>query len=48
MDPAGRYAITLVEFTGQTWRVPNELGPAYAEALSFTPVQSQAAVVVVH
>ena len=23
--PSGRYAITLVQFTGQTWRVPNEL-----------------------
>jgi hypothetical protein len=23
--PSGRYALTLIQFTGQTWRVPNEL-----------------------
>ena len=26
--PAGRYALTLVHFTGQTWRVPNDLSQA--------------------
>lgn len=24
--PVGRYAITVIQLTGQTWRVPNELG----------------------
>lgn len=24
--PSGRYAVTVIQLTGQTWRVPNELG----------------------
>lgn len=31
--PSGRYAITLIEPTGQTWRVPNELEPGYADLI---------------
>jgi hypothetical protein len=31
--PAGRYSITVIESTGQTWRVPNELAPALAGPL---------------
>jgi hypothetical protein len=39
--PRGRYALTLVQFTGQTWRVPNELSPALAPALGLPSVVSQ-------
>ena len=39
--PSGRYAITLVQFTGQTWRVPNELSPALASEDGLPPVESQ-------
>ena len=40
--PPGRYAITLVQFTGQTWRVPNELQPAVADATGLPAFESQA------
>jgi hypothetical protein len=43
--PRGRYAVTLIQFTGQTWRVPNELSPALASALGLPPVSSQSFVV---
>jgi len=39
--PSGRYAITLVQFTGQTWRVPNELSPTLALEDGLPPVESQ-------
>jgi hypothetical protein len=39
--PPGRYALTLVQFTGQTWRVPNELAPALAEEDGLPAVESQ-------
>ncbi|WP_257448488.1 hypothetical protein [Archangium lipolyticum] len=39
--PRGRYALTLVQLTGQTWRVPNELSPAVAPALGLPSVASQ-------
>ncbi|WP_375767693.1 hypothetical protein NR798_39385 [Archangium gephyra] len=39
--PSGRYAITLVQFTGQTWRVPNELSPTLAPEDGLPPVESQ-------
>ncbi|MCI0570718.1 MAG: hypothetical protein L0Y66_08205 [Myxococcaceae bacterium] len=39
--PAGRYGITLVSFTGQTWKVPNELDPDIAEPLGLPEVQGQ-------
>lgn len=37
--PRGRYAIILISFTGQTWRVPNELQPGVADAAGL-PVQT--------
>jgi hypothetical protein len=40
--PAGRYSITVIESTGQTWRVPNELAPALAGPLGLPAVESQA------
>lgn len=39
--PPGRYSITVIQSTGQTWRVPNELAPSLAEALGFTPESTQ-------
>jgi hypothetical protein len=40
--PRGRYALTLVQFTGQTWRVPNELSPDVASERGLPSVASQA------
>lgn len=40
--PSGRYSVTLVQFTGQTWRVPNELAAPFAEPLGLPTVESQA------
>jgi hypothetical protein len=40
--PTGNYSITLIESTGQTWRVPNELDPPTAGQLNLPPVVSQA------
>jgi hypothetical protein len=45
--PSGRYAVVVIQQTGQTWRVPNELAPGIAEGLGFTPVASQAFTIVV-
>jgi hypothetical protein len=39
--PSGRYALSLVQFTGQTWRVPNELSPSLAPTLGLPSVTSQ-------
>jgi hypothetical protein len=39
--PPGRYALTLVQFTGQTWRVPNELSPPLAQEDGLPAVESQ-------
>lgn len=39
--PSGRYSVTLLQFTGQTWRVPNELSPALASPLGLPAVESQ-------
>ncbi|HYO68448.1 MAG TPA: hypothetical protein VEU33_20435 [Archangium sp.] len=39
--PPGRYALTLVQFTGQTWRVPNELSPPLAQEDGLPEVESQ-------
>ena len=39
--PRGRYALTLVQFTGQTWRVPNELSPDLASERGLPSVDSQ-------
>nr|WP_095982666.1 hypothetical protein [Melittangium boletus] len=48
--PPGRYSITLVQFTGQTWRVPNELDPLVATpkdlpATGLPPVATQSFVI---
>ncbi|NBD13955.1 MULTISPECIES: hypothetical protein [Corallococcus] len=39
--PPGRYSVTLLQSTGQTWRVPNELDPALAGPAGLSGVQSQ-------
>ncbi len=39
--PPGRYAIVLISFTGQTWRVPNELQPATASQFGLPSFASQ-------
>jgi len=43
--PSGRYSITLVQFTGQTWRVPNELTPDVAPSIGLPPVATQSFVI---
>jgi hypothetical protein len=45
--PPGRYAITVVNLTGQTWRLPNELSPGIAENFSLPSVMSQNFVITV-
>ena len=40
--PAGQYAVTVIQSTGQTWRVPNELAPPIAERLGLPARASQA------
>jgi hypothetical protein len=40
--PGGNYAITVINPTGQTWRVPNELAPAIAASAGLPPNDSQA------
>ncbi|WP_426754510.1 hypothetical protein [Myxococcus sp. Y35] len=40
--PRGRYAVVLIQPSGQTWRVPNELAPALAQGLGLPAVESQA------
>ena len=39
--PPGRYSVTLLQSTGQTWRVPNELDPVLAEPAGLPGVASQ-------
>jgi hypothetical protein len=39
--PSGRYALNLIQFTGQTWRVPNELSPAVATSYGLPGVKNQ-------
>jgi hypothetical protein len=43
--PEGRYAITVIQQTGQTWRVPNELQEPLATRLGLPIVSSQTFVV---
>ena len=45
--PPGRYAVIIIQFTGQTWRLPNELQPSVASSVGITPVESQAFTIVV-
>ncbi len=43
--PKGRYAITLVQISGQTWRLPNELQAGIAEKFSLPILSSQSFVI---
>lgn len=43
--PKGKYAVIVMQFTGQTWRVPNELQPAFASHAGLPQVDSQAYVI---
>ncbi|MBL8915992.1 MAG: hypothetical protein JNM17_35160 [Archangium sp.] len=43
--PVGDYAITVIQQTGQTWRVPNELAPGIADALNLPVIASQSFIV---
>jgi hypothetical protein len=43
--PEGRYAITVIQQTGQTWRLPNELQDGLATRLGLPVVSSQTFVV---
>jgi hypothetical protein len=45
--PSGSYSVTVIQTTGQTWRLPNELGPDLAGGLGFPVLSSQAFRVVV-
>jgi hypothetical protein len=45
--PAGKYAVTVMQFTGQTWRVPNELAATVAPSVGLPTVSSQSFIVVV-
>ncbi len=40
--PPGRYAVIVLQPSGQVWRVPNELSPELAQPLGFPALQSQA------
>ncbi|SEU36659.1 hypothetical protein [Stigmatella erecta] len=40
--PSGRYALVVMQSSGQVWRVPNELSPPLAPALGLPSVDSQA------
>lgn len=40
--PKGRYTLVLIQSTGQTWRVPNELDPAIAPGVGLPSDESQA------
>lgn len=39
--PKGRYSVTVVQFTGQTWRLPNELQPDTAPVVGLPTIESQ-------
>jgi len=43
--PPGRYGIIVIQSTGQTWRVPNELQPAIAGQVGLPAVESQGFVI---
>lgn len=39
--PSGRYAVIVLQSTGQSWRVPNELAPALAGVIGLPSIDSQ-------
>ncbi|HLL06935.1 MAG TPA: hypothetical protein VK539_40545 [Myxococcaceae bacterium] len=43
--PPGRYAVIVIQSTGQVWRVPNELTPGVAEPRGLPSLESQSFVV---
>jgi hypothetical protein len=43
--PPGRYAVTVLQSTGQVWRVPNELAPELAVSRGLPSLESQAFVI---
>jgi hypothetical protein len=43
--PPGRYSVTVLQSTGQVWRVPNELAPELAASRGLPSLQSQAFVI---
>jgi len=43
--PSGRYAVTVLQLTGQNWRVPNEASPGIGENFGLPSIASQAFVV---
>jgi hypothetical protein len=43
--PSGRYALILLQFTGQTWRTPNELAPSLTPTFGLPAVASQAFII---
>lgn len=43
--PSGRYAVTVIQLTGQTWRVPNELTPGLGEQVGLPSLAPQSFVV---
>lgn len=43
--PSGDWSITIIQQTGQTWRVPNELAPGLGDTLGLPVIASQGLVV---
>jgi hypothetical protein len=43
--PSGRYALILLQFTGQTWRTPNELSPSLTPTFGLPSVDSQSFII---
>jgi hypothetical protein len=39
--PAGRYGITVLQYTGQVWKMPNELSPQLAPGLGLPAIEGQ-------
>jgi hypothetical protein len=43
--PSGRYAVTVIQQTGQTWRVPNELTPGLGDQVGLPSLAPQSFVI---